>query len=518
MTNENVEAWKPKASLGLITTAVMLATFVEVLNTSIANVALKYIAGSFSISNDESLWIVTIFLIACSVLLPATDWCCSFFGRKKFFLFCIALFGISATICGLAPNFEIMLLGRILQGLGGGCLLPLSQAILLESYPKEDQPKAMAIFSTGITIAPIIGPIIGGWLTTNLSWNYVFFISVPFCIAAFTMVSMFIEDPPYIQEKQAGKFDYLGMLFLIIWIGCFQVMVDNGQKNGWFDSEYIQRLGIFSLIAFILLIWWELKTDKPLLDLKIFKNWNFTFGTIVLTVLFGVAYGTITMLPQFLQNLLGYDSFLSGLAAGPMGLGTISGVFFTALTSKTIDLRIQTLIGVIVFSIGCLMFSTLNIDIALPNVIIPNIVLGMGMTTVIIPGTTLLFSMVNKEEMTNAASVQNLIKNVGCAVGTSSVGFLVSSYSQVYQHYLVDRLTPLNHVFYTKMTAMIAQFQSLGHDLANATIMAQAMIYKQLIQQSTLCAFINAYKVYALATLVLIPFVIILKKFNMQDN
>ena len=188
----NNTEWKPKASLHLITIAVMLATFVEVLNTSIANVALKYIAGSFSISNDESLWIVTIFLIACSILLPATDWCCSVFGRKNFFLFCIALFGISAAVCGIAPNFQVMIIGRIFQGLGGGCLIPLSQAILLESYPKHEQPKAMAIFSSGITIAPIIGPILGGWLTTNFSWNYVFFISLPFCIAAFIMVSMFI--------------------------------------------------------------------------------------------------------------------------------------------------------------------------------------------------------------------------------------------------------------------------------------------------------------------------------------
>ena len=207
------QEWKPKSSLLFITIAVMLATFVEVLNTSIANVALKYMAGSFSISNDESLWIVTIFLIACSILLPATDWCSTVFGRKKFFLFCIALFGISATICGLAPSFEVMILGRILQGLGGGCLLPLSQAILLESYPKHEQAKAMAIFSSGITIAPILGPIIGGWLTTNLSWNYVFFISVPFCIAAFIMVTLFIEDPPYIQAEKAPRFDYLGMLF-----------------------------------------------------------------------------------------------------------------------------------------------------------------------------------------------------------------------------------------------------------------------------------------------------------------
>ena len=466
------EQWKPKSSLLMITTACMLATFVEVLNTSIANVALKYIAGSFSISNDESLWIVTIFLIACSVLLPATDWCCSVFGRKKFFLFCIALFGISAMICGLAPNFEIMIIGRILQGLGGGCLLPLSQAILLESYPKEDQPKAMAIFSTGITIAPIIGPIIGGWLTTNLSWNYVFFISVPFCVAAFIMVMLHIEDPPYLKIEKNLKFDYVGMLLLILWIATFQVMVDNGQKNGWFDSEYIRNLGITSLISFVALVWWELKCKKPLLDLKIFKNWNFTFGTILLTVLFAVAYGTIAMLPQFLQNLLGYDSLLSGLAAGPMGLGTITGVMFCAATSKTLDLRLQVMFGIIVFSIGCLMFSSLNLDIALSNVIIPNIVLGIGMTSIIIPSTTLLFSTVSKEEMTNASSIQNLIKNVGCAVGTSSVGFLVSNYSQVYQHYLVDKLTPLNEVFYGKVMAMQAQFERQLRELADASIIS----------------------------------------------
>ena len=514
MADAQTTQWKPKASLLLITIAVMLATFVEVLNTSIANVALKYIAGSYSISNDESLWIVTIFLIACSVLLPATDWCCTVFGRKRFFLFCIALFGISAAVCGLAPNFQVMIIGRIFQGLGGGCLLPLSQAILLESYPKEEQPKAMAIFSTGITIAPIIGPIIGGWLTTNLSWNYVFFISIPFCIAAFIMVMMFIEDPPYLKERKAFKFDTVGMLLLICWIATFQVMVDNGQKNGWFDSEYIRNLGIASLISFIALIWWELRVKNPLLDLKIFKNWNFTFGTILLTGLFGVAYGTIAILPQFLQNLLGYDSFLSGLAAGPMGFGTISGVMFCAITSKTIDLRIQTLIGLIVFSIGCLMFSSLSLDVALVNVIIPNIVLGFGMTSIIIPSTTLLFSRVSNQEMTNASSIQNLVKNVGCAVGTSSVGFLVSRYSQVYQSYLVDKLTPLNEVFYGKVMAMQAQFMQLGADMGTAIGMAQGKIYGQLIQQSTLCAFIMAYKIYAIIVLLLIPLAFILKAFN----
>lgn len=506
--------WKPKASLALITIALMLATFVDVLNTSIANVALKYIAGSFSVSDDESLWIVTMFLIACSVLLPATDWFCRVFGRKRFFLFCIALFGISATVCGFAPNFEIMLLARFCQGLGGGCLIPLSQAILLESYPKSEQGKAMAIFSAGITIAPIIGPILGGYLTNNYSWNWVFFISIPFCIAAFIMVAMYIEDPPYLKVVGLHKMDHIGFFLLVIWIASFQVMIDNGQKNGWFDSAYITKLGITSLIAFILFVWRELKSRKPLLDLSIVRNWNFTIGTIVLTIGFAVAYGTIAILPQFLQRLMGYDSFLSGLAAGPMGVGSVCAVVCAGIMAKKVDMRIQSFFGFAIFAIGCFMFSTLNLSISFANVVIPTMVLGFGMTTFIIPTTTLLFSNVSKMEMTNAASVQNLIKNVGCAVGTSSVGVFVSRFSQVHQTYLVDRLTVLNNAFAERVSAMTADFMQHGADIATAGQMAQIMIYKQLMQQSTLCAFMTSYKIYALIILFILPFVFIMKKID----
>ena len=507
------QEWKPKANLLMITIAVMLATFVEVLNSSIANVALKTIAGSFSISDDESLWIVTMFLIASSILLPATDWCSNVFGRKKFFLFCVALFGISAIICALAPSFEVMLLGRILQGLGGGCLLPLSQAILLESYPKHRQGEAMAIFSTGVTIAPIIGPILGGWLTTDFSWNWVFFVSVPFCIASFIMISKFIEDPPYLKATGWVKFDYIGFILLIIWIASFQIMVDNGQKNGWFDSSYICKLGIVSLISFIALIWWELKNKEPLFDLRIFKNWNFTFGVIIITMVFGISFGSIAMLPQLLQKMMGYTSFLSGIAAAPMGLGTMLGTLLTALTSK-LDMRIQAFNGLIIFAIGCYMFSNLNLSISMGNVVLPNIIIGIGMTSVIIPMTTIIFSYVKNSEMTNASALQNLVKNVGCAIGTSSVGVFVSRYSQVYQSYLVDRLNELNSTFAERVYVMSNAFASFGHDLMTAKHMALTNIYHQLQQQTTISAFMMAYKLYAIATLVVVPLVFILRKCN----
>jgi len=248
--------------------------------------------------------------------------------------------------------------------------------------------------------------------------------------------------------------------------------------------------------------------------LNIFKNWNFTFGTIILTLLFGVAYGTIAILPQFLQNMLGYDSYLSGLAAGPMGFGCVASVIFTTVTLKLLGLRTQTIIGLVTFSIGCLMFSGLNLNIAFNNVLIPNIILGFGLTGVIIPCTTLLFCNVPKEDMTNAASIQNLIKNVGCAVGTSSVGFLVSSYSQVYQSYLVDKMNMLHGPFAEKVSAMASQFMGMGHDYGMALGMAQGKIYGLLVQQSTLCAFINAYRIYAILILLLIPLVFVLKRFN----
>jgi DHA2 family multidrug resistance protein len=340
---------------------------------------------------------------------------------------------------------------------------------------------------------------------------------VPFCIAAFIMVAMFIEDPPYIKNAQANRFDYLGMLFLILWIATFQVMVDNGQKNGWFDSPYIMKLGITSLIAFITLVWWELRCKNPLLDLKIFKNWNFTVGTIILTILFGVAYGSIAILPQFLQNLLGYDSYLSGLAAGPMGVGSVIAVIFTTVSLNILGLRTQTVIGLIAFSLGCFMFSGLNLSIAFSNVTIPNIIVGFGLTTVIIPCTTLLFSRVSKKDMTNAASIQNLIKNVGCAVGTSSVGFLVSSYSQIYQSYLVDKLSLIHAPFSNAVASLSSKFMQLGFDLGTATGIAQGKIYGMLVQQSTLCAFMNAYRIYAILVLLLIPLVILLKQFRPNE-
>ncbi len=514
MSNEaenNEQNWKPNAGKWLITCAVMLATFVDALNSSIANVALKDISGSFSISQDESLWIVTSFFVACSVILPATAWFSTVIGRKKFFLICVVGFGLASLLCGLAPNIEIMLLARVLQGMFGGPLFPISQAILLETFPKRQHGQAMAIFSLGVVLAPVIGPILGGYLTTNYSWSWVFYISVPFCVIAAVLVKMYVEDPPYMRAQGLQKIDYIGFILLVIWLASFQVMLDNGQKNSWFESEKICRYGIISLISFIALIWWELKNKEPLFDLRIFLNWNFTIGTLIYSLIFGILFGSMAMLPQFLQGLMGYSSFLSGLAIGPLGIGSFIGIMIAGALSTVFDLKKQVLVGFVGLSLACIMFSGLNLNISLQNVVIPNILFGASMPFVLVPLTTLIFAFVSNEGMTNASGLQNLLKNVGSAVGTSMVGVMISRYSQIHQHYLVDNMTPLNPVFEAKYNALVSAFS--GHtDTITAQIKANAMLYNQLIQQSTLSAFMSAYKTYAIVILLALPFVFLIKR------
>ena len=505
------EDWKPKSSPWLITAAVMLATFIAALNSSIANVALKQIAGSFSISQDESLWVITSYLIASSIILPATAWFSSVIGRKKFFLSCIVLFATSSFICGTAPTIEILLIGRVLQGLGGGVLFPLSQAILLESFPREKHGLAMSVFGLGVVLAPIIGPLLGGWLTSDYSWNWIFFISLPFCIAAFIMIQIYVEDPPYMRAQGMQKVDFVGFILLIIWLAAFQVMLDNGQKSGWFGSEKICKLTFVWVSALIAFVWWELKNKTPLVDLRIFKNWNFTIGTILYTVIFVVFYGSMAILPLFLQSLLGYTSFLSGLAGAPMGVGSLIGILCTAVLAGRMDYRWQAAIGLALLCVASFMFSSLNLSISLINVVVPNMLLGFAIAMVITPLTTLIFSNVSNSEMTNASGLQNLLKNVGSAIGISLVGVMVSRYSQIYQGYLVDHMHPLNPVFKDKLAALTAGLAQHMNPVVAAQ-KANFMMYGNLIKQSTLLAFMQSYKIYAITALVLLPLLALVKK------
>src|ERR1700679_680237 len=310
----------------LVTVSVMLPTFMEVLDTAIASVALPYIAGSLSASNSEATWVLTSYLVANAVILPASNWFARRFGRKRFLLICVGIFTVASFFCGAAPSLGVILLARVLQGAGGGALQPLSQSILLESFPVEKRSMSMAAYGLGIVVAPVLGPTLGGWLTDTFSWRYAFYINIPVGLLALFMINRFVHDPPYFRNAKVSPFDRYGFAALVIWTGCLQVVLDKGPEDDWFGAVWIRWAVFFLIVSFVYFIWHCWRDKDTLVDLKVFKDRNFILGT-VLIFFFGVGiYSTVTVLPLFYQELLGYTAFTAGLVVAPRGLGAICGM------------------------------------------------------------------------------------------------------------------------------------------------------------------------------------------------
>lgn len=505
------ENWKPSHSPWSVTLAVMLATFIFVLDSTIANVALPHMAGSFSASRDESMWILTSYLIASGIILPSVAWFSSVFGRKNFFITCILIFTGASVLCGCANSLEMMLVARIIQGIGGGAMLPVSQAIMMESFPVEKRGVAMSIFALGVVTAPVIGPLLGGWITDNYSWNWIFFINLPFGLLAATFSNIFIEDPPYARKKKGQKIDFIGFGFLIAWLVSLQVVLDKGQNADWFNAPWICVLSSFSVISMICFFISQLKNKDSIIDLSVFKDRNFAFGTVLLTGLNAVLYSSIAIMPLFLQMLLGYTAFLSGFATMPRGVGSLFAIAMTAIFAGKIDERIIVCVGLLCIGLSSISFGFLSLDISMINIIIPNFVMGMGLGFCIVPLSVLAVSTLSNEKMTNASGIQNLLKNIGGAIGTSIVSTLLSRYAQMHQFSMVGNLTPLNPVFKYK----VATVQGALSQYMNSTIASQKanfLIYGELLKQSTLWSYMDAFRVFGIACLCLMPFLFCMKR------
>lgn len=501
----------PQVSPWLTTIAVMSAAFMFVLDGTIANVALPQMAGSFSSSNDEATWILTSYLIASGIVVPSVDWFSKFFGRKQFFFGCIILFTIASLLCGMSTSLDMMILARVLQGLGGGALLPVAQAILLEAFPIEKRALAMSIFGFGVVVAPVIGPILGGWLTDNWSWNWIFFINIPFGILATITSKLWIFDPPYAQKQANAKIDYIGFAFLIIWLVTFQVFLDKGNNADWFGSEWICWLFGISMIAMILFVYSQLVQKNTIIDLSVFKDKSFVIGTIILVIANMVLYASTTVMPLFLQNLMGYNAFWSGYSLMPRGFGSILAIFIYSITNRMLDFRIFTLIGISLLGISSLMFSFLNLEFSMINIIIPNFIFGFSVGLTITVLTTASMETISNAKMTNASGVQNLLKNLGAAIGTSIVITMISRYSQAFQSNLVEFLNPQNLVYVEKLNA-ITSYLSQFDTYANSITKAQGMLYNTLLQQSTLCAYMETFKIWGIIALCCLPLLLLYGK------
>ncbi len=495
----------------------MASAFMFVLDETIANVALPHMAGSFSVSREESMWILTFYLIASGIVIPMVGWFSKVMGRKNFFMFSIVLFTIASALCGLSKNLETMVFARILQGIGGGGLLPISQAILLENFKPAERGKAMAMFGLVIVIAPIIGPVLGGWITENWSWPFIYFINLPIGVIALALSKVFIYDPPYAQKQKGVKTDVFGFFTLSVWLLTLQIVLDKGNNADWFNAPWICWLSALSCITGLAFLISQLKNKEALVDLSVFKDKNFLIGTLVQVVMQAVLLASLAVLPQFLQSLMGYDAYKSGLSMMPRGLGALLAMVLCATLANLIDNRILVMIGLGCIAGGSWMLGGLNLEFSTMNIAVPNFLFGIGLGLAMIPIITLSVATIRNDQMTNASGLQNLMKNIGGAFGTSIVATLLSRGAQKHQFMLIQHLTDTTQTYTERVQAYASAFMT-STDPQTALYMGQHTAYQLLMQQANLAAFIDAFRIFAIAGIVIIPLILLLKNLKKEET
>ena len=481
----------------LVTLAVLLPAFMELLDTSIASVALPYIAGSLSASNSEATWVLTSYLVANAIILPTSNWFALRFGRKRFLLICVVLFTIASFFCGAAPSLGIILLARVLQGAGGGALQPLSQSILLESFPLEKRSMSMAAFGLGVVLAPILGPTLGGWLTDTLSWRYAFYINIPIGIVAVFLISRFVHDPPYVKHAKVGRFDGLGFGLLAIWSGCLQVVLDKGQEDDWFGAVWVRWAVAVLVSSLALWIWRSWTHRNGLVNLHILKDQNFRTGCFLFAFLGACLYITITILPLFYQEVLGYTAFTVGLVVAPRGLGAILGSPLVGILGSRIDNRKLLCTGFVGFGLCLTVFGSVSLGIGPTTLLIPIVLTGLAMSFCFVPMATMSMSTMSPREIGNAAGLYAMLRNIGGSIGIAVASTTLIRRAAAHQNYLGANLGPSSYVLQQKSAALAGY---VGHHIgqAGAGRGALGLIYGQMQQQSALLAYVDVFRWTAL--------------------
>src|SRR5438874_2268212 len=476
----------------LVAIAVMTSTFMEVLDTTVVNVSLPHIAGSLSATTDEATWALTSYLVANAIILPMTGWLANFFGRKRLLLFSVIGFTASSFLCGLAPTLPLLILFRCIQGACGGGLQPLSQAILMEVFPPQDRGKAMGFWGLGIVVAPMLGPVLGGWLTDSYSWRWVFYINVPVGILAVFLTTIFVFDPPYIKRR-AETIDYWGIGLLALGISALQIMLDKGQEEDWFSSRFIVVLAICAIASLIAFILRELSVDHPIVDLTVFKNRSYSTGVFLMTVLGFVLYGSIVLVPLMLQTLLGYPAVNAGVAMLPRGLGSFIAMPLVGALMGKFEPRKLLGLGIIGASFSFLQFAHLNLNVGYWNFFWPLILQGSAMGLIFIPLTTLTNDPIPKEKMGNATSLFNLMRNIGASIGIASVTTILTRHEQVHINSLGQHVTALNPPARSLISRMRGAMMADGSDPPVATRKAYASVFGMVQRQAAMMSFNDVF-------------------------
>ncbi|MGB0083297.1 MAG: DHA2 family efflux MFS transporter permease subunit [Terracidiphilus sp.] len=504
--------WRPSVNPWMVALSVMLSTFMVVLDSSIANVALPHIAGSLSASTDESTWVLTSYLVSNGIMLPASGWLARRIGRKRLLMLSILSFTGASMLCGMALNMPMLIFARILQGAGGGGMQPLAQSILLESFPPEQHGKAMAAYGVGIVVAPVIGPTLGGWITDSYSWRWIFYINLPVGLLALFMANLFIEGPPYLRHAVRTAIDGMGFALMAIWLGALQLALDKGQEADWFEATWIRWVTALSVAAFLGFVARELLCRDPIVQLHALLDQNFRTGTLI-TGLFGVLlYGITAFLPLFLQTLLGYSAMDSGLAVSPRGLGSMVAMLVVGALINRFDSRALLAVGLLIFGVSTLMLSRINLGISMSAVIWPNFWNGFGGGFVFVPLTTLAMGRLRKQEMGNAAGIYNLVRNIGGSIGIAALTANQVRGAQMHQSYMGANLNATNPVVLNAIQGLAARFQTGGADAVLAHREAMGTMYGSLQQQAAVLAYADNFRLLGYLALGCIPLVLLMAR------
>jgi MFS transporter, DHA2 family, multidrug resistance protein len=495
----------------LITLTVMIPAFMEIVDTSIANVALPHMQGNLNAGTDEVTWVLTSYLISNAVVLPMTGWLARVFGRKRFLITCIVLFTCSSFLCGAAPNLASLIFFRIMQGAAGGALIPMSQAIMIETFPVQERGMAMSIFGIGAMFGPVVGPTLGGWITDNLDWRWIFYINIPVGIIAVLMAKYFIIDPAYLK-RQKLPIDYWGLILLTLAIGALQVVLDKGQQDDWFNSSFIIAFSVISIVSLLLLLYVEMKHEHPVINLRLFRTASFSTGNFIMFMVGFCLYGSVVMLPLFLQTLMGYSATQAGMVMAPGGLATLVTMPFVGAWIRRHDGRKVILAGLVLGAFSMYLMRGFTLDGSYWDFMWPRVLLGLALAFIFPPLSTLTLAAIPREQMGNATGMYNLLRNIGGSVGIAMTATFLARFAQTFQTSLVSHVNPYNPIFQGKLWQLKQAAMAGGMDAVTSQNAAMEVIYLSVRRQAGILTYDYIFWLIGLSFLGTIPFLLLLRK------
>jgi DHA2 family multidrug resistance protein len=517
VTDTQAAPWKPRFNPWLIAMTVTLATFMEVLDTSIANVSLPHIAGSLSASPEESTWVLTSYLVSNAIILPISAWLSTIIGRKRFYMICVTLFTCSSFLCGLAPSLGLLIFFRILQGIGGGGLQPSEQAILADTFPASKRGMAFAVYGMAVVVAPAIGPTLGGWITDNFTWHWIFYINVPIGILSLFLTNRVVEDPPFLkieQEKRRKiRADYVGLGLITVAIASLQIALDKGQESDWFSSPWITGLLIMAVYAFMVWIVWEWNHPNPVVDIRLFQRRNFATAMFFSFTLGMVLYGTTFMIPQFLQVQLGYSAVKSGEALAGGGVAMICMLPLVGILVSRVDPRKLMAFGFVSISVALYyMSSVLSLTMDFRTAVLIRTFQMFGLAFIFVPQNVLAYVGVPREKNNQISSMNSFVRNIGGSIGIALIATSISRIGQQRRQALVAHTAPGTPSYENMVGGLVQMLKGHGSSGADATRQAYGMVSGMIDRQATALAYVDVISTLAVVALCLVPFLLIMKR------